>query len=165
MVALTARIPDADRMMISARATADGISVEFADGCGGTVPYSAMPDIGAMRALKRIELPTPYEAILTLRTGATTEIPWDFARAYCDETYRPRVEGVAARGRQHIGSRIRERRRTAGMTQEHLARAARIGRVTLVRIEHGEQSPRHETLLALARAMKLDPGDLFAPGT
>jgi DNA-binding XRE family transcriptional regulator len=38
------------------------------------------------------------------------------------------------------------------MTQGEIATTAWIGRVTLVRIENGEQSPRDETLVALARA-------------
>ncbi|MCH8348642.1 MAG: helix-turn-helix transcriptional regulator [Chloroflexi bacterium] len=31
--------------------------------------------------------------------------------------------------------------------------AADIGRVTLVRIEHGDQSPRYDTLVSLAQAL------------
>ena len=37
------------------------------------------------------------------------------------------------------------------MTQQQLANAAGIGRVTLVRIESGSYSPRFHTLDALAR--------------
>ena len=39
------------------------------------------------------------------------------------------------------------------MTQQQLANAAGIGRVTLVRIESGSYSPRFHTLDALARAL------------
>ena len=39
------------------------------------------------------------------------------------------------------------------MTQQQLANAAGIGRVTLVRIENGSHSPRFHTLDALARAL------------
>ena len=39
------------------------------------------------------------------------------------------------------------------MTQAELSSNAGIGRVTLVRIENGEQSPRYETLIALSRAL------------
>lgn len=47
------------------------------------------------------------------------------------------------------------------MTQERLASEAGIGRVTLVRIENGEQSPRYETLVALAEALKRPPAELL----
>ncbi len=39
------------------------------------------------------------------------------------------------------------------MTEEDLAAAAGIGRVTLVRIESGGQLPRYETMVALAGAL------------
>lgn len=74
--------------------------------------------------------------------GARHEVPWDFARHYCDPSYRPRVEAIAERGRLSPGERVREMRTAAGMTQAQLASAAGIGRVTLVRLESGEQSPR-----------------------
>jgi len=44
-------------------------------------------------------------------------------------------------------------RKAAGITQGGLASAAGIGRVTLVRLERGEQSPRYETLVAIAGAL------------
>ena len=56
-------------------------------------------------------------------------------------------------GRQTLGARIRGCRESAGMTQEALANAADIGRVTLVRVEKGEQSPRFKTLDAIASAL------------
>ena len=47
------------------------------------------------------------------------------------------------------------------MTQEQLATAAGIGRVTLVRIENGERSPRYETLVALGGALGRPVGELL----
>ena len=47
------------------------------------------------------------------------------------------------------------------MTQEALARAAEIGRVTLVRLENGEQSPRFKTLKSVADALGLEAPDLL----
>ena len=60
-----------------------------------------------------------------------------------------------------MGRRIRKLRKEAGMTQERLAEAAEIGRVTLVRIESGEQSPRFETLSALADALQRPTTELL----
>ena len=76
--------------------------------------------------------------------GETVDFPWDFARHYCDASYRPRVEAVVAAGRRALGGRIRQLREPARMTQEELAAAAGIGRGTLVRLENGGQSPRHD---------------------
>jgi DNA-binding XRE family transcriptional regulator len=47
------------------------------------------------------------------------------------------------------------------MTQANLAAAAGIGRITEVRIENGEQSPRFETLLALANVFKISVAELL----
>ena len=47
------------------------------------------------------------------------------------------------------------------MTQEALARAADIGRVTLVRLENGEQSPRFKTLKAVTDALGMESPDLL----
>ena len=63
------------------------------------------------------------------------------------------IEAIAALGRRTIGERVRRYRESAGLTQEALARAAKIGRVTLVRLEKGEQSPRFKTLKAVAYAL------------
>ena len=56
-------------------------------------------------------------------------------------SYRPTIEAIAALGRQTVGARVRRFREAAG-----LAQAADIGRVTLVRLENGKQSPRFKTL-------------------
>ena len=114
--------------------------------------------------LASIELPNPYQAVLRNSRGETIDLPWDFARHYCDASYRPRVEAIGAAGRQSIGSRIRRLREAARLTQEELATAAGIGRVTLVRIENGEQSPRYETLVALAGALGRPVAELLTLG-
>jgi DNA-binding XRE family transcriptional regulator len=154
-------VRNADRMMTVAEPTKNGIRLTFADGRRGVIPFADLPEIGDRSNLESIELPNPYMIMLRSRKREAVEIPWDFARHYCDPSYRPRVETVAATGRQSIGSRIRRLREAAGMTQEELSSSAGIGRVTLVRIEKGEQSPRYETLVALSRALGLPQGELL----
>ncbi|MBI4288657.1 MAG: helix-turn-helix transcriptional regulator [Chloroflexi bacterium] len=157
-------VRNADRMMTSANPLKEGIELSFADGCTGIIPFADIPDIGDLASLSAIELPNPYEVILRSAGGKAVELPWDFVRHYCDVSYRPRMEAVAARGRQSIGSRIRELRKTAHMSQRDLATAAGIGRVTLVRIENGEQSPRYETLVALAHGLGRPLAELLSDG-
>jgi len=148
-------------MMTSATLRPEGIEVAFADGHRGLVPFSAIPEITSGAVLVSMEIASPYEITLRPAQGEAVELPWDFVRHYCDPGYRPRVEAVGTAGRQSIGSRIRELRESAGMTQDHLARAAGIGRVTLVRIERGEQSPRYETLTGLASALGIPVSGLL----
>lgn len=155
-------VASADRMMTSAEVLKPGIRLTFADGRTGMIPFKDLPDIGDASRITSVEIPDPYQVIIRLADDQATEIPWDFARHYCDASYEPRIRAVAARGRQSIGARIRELRKSAGLTQEQLSSKAGIGRVTVVRIEKGQQSPRYETLDSLARALERPLGELIA---
>ena len=159
---LVARVKNAERMMTHAAATNEGIELTFADGCKGMIPFSDIPEIGNPSALADIELPNPYQVNIRGTKGEAVELPWDFVRHYCDSSYRSKAETIAAVGRESMGKRIRAIRESAGMTQSELATAAGIGRVTEVRIESGEQSPRYETLVAIARALNRPVTDLLA---
>ena len=157
-------VKNADRMMTSAEPLAEGIEIVFADGSRGLVPFAEIPEVCEGENLANLDLPNPYEVILRTNSGQTVELPWDFVRHYCDASYRPRVEAVALEGGQALGSRVRQLRESAGLTQEALANAANIGRVTLVRIENGEQSPRYETLVSLAQALGRPMQELVTGG-
>ena len=154
-------LKNADQMMTSAYLNPDGIQVSFADGCSGTIPFKALKDVEEPTAITGLELPNPFELYLVGKEGRYPEIPWDFARHYCDSTYRERVEAQTVLGRQRLGGRIRQFRKSAGLTQEALARAAGIGRVTLVRLERGEQTAKFKTLSAIAKAIGRPTMDLF----
>lgn len=154
-------VRNADRMMTTATLLDDGIAMSFADGSSGLIPFSGIPEIEERTELSGLELPNPYELVLNTARGERIEIPWDFARHYCDQPYRPAVEAIAMRGRHKLGERIRQSRQSAGLTQEDLARAANIGRVTLIRLEKGEQSPRFKTLNAIAEALGIRARDLL----
>lgn len=149
------------RKMTVARLLEDGIELSFADGASGLIPYPDLSEIGKRTALSTLNLPNPYEMVLETTQGDTVEIPWDFARHYCDASYRPAVEAMAMRGRHTLGQRIRRLRNAAGLSQDALARAAGIGRVTLVRLEKGEQTSRYKTLGAIAKALGVDVSELI----
>ena len=154
-------VKNANRMMTTATLLDDGIELSFADGLKGLIPYAEVPEVKTRQGISGLELPNPYEMVLRSATGESVEIPWDFARHYCDASYRPTVEAIAALGRQTVGERVRRYRESAGLTQLALARAADIGRVTLVRLENGEQSPRFNTLKAVADALGVQTPDLL----
>ena len=154
-------VKNANRMMTTAALLDDGIELSFADGLRGLIPYAEVPEVKTREGISGLELPNPYEMVVQAAGGESIEIPWDFARHYCDPSYRPTVEAIAALGRQSVGERIRRYRESAGLTQQALARAADIGRVTLVRLENGEQSPRFKTLKAVAEALRVDAPDLL----
>ena len=154
-------VKNANRMMTVASLLEEGIELSFADGSKGLIPYADVPEIRERAAVSGLELPNPYEMVVETAHGEKVEIPWDFARHYCDASYRPTIEAIAMRGRQTVGERIRQFRESAGLTQEGLARAADIGRVTLVRLEKGEQTPRFKTLDAIAKALGIRVPELL----
>ncbi len=159
---LAVRVKHAERMMTHATVMKEGIELTFADGCKGVIPFADIPEVGNPQNLSGIELPNPYLVSIHGSKGRTLELPWGFARHYCDTSYGTRIEAVAAAGTQSLGKRVRAIREAAGMTQAELATAAGIGRVTEVRLENGEQSPRYETLVAIARTLKRPVTDLIA---
>ena len=157
----TVLVRNAERMMTAASLLDDAIQCTFADGASGLIPYADVPEISDRDAITGLELPNAYEMIVTLSDGQQTEIPWDFARHYCDKSYRATIEAIAAAGRKTLGGRIRRNRESAGLTQEQLAGRANIGRVTLVRLENGDQAPRFKTLSAIAQALEVDVNALL----
>ena len=154
-------VKNADRMMTSAGLLDEGIELSFADGCSGLIPFADFSEIPDRVAVSAIELPNPYEMVIETSGGERVEIPWDFARHYCDASYRSTVEAIAAQGRRTLGGRARRLRETAGLTQAELARKAGIGRITLVRLENGERTPRLSTLSAVAHALDMGVRDLL----
>ena len=152
-------VKGADQMITSVNRVDTGIECTFADGCSGMVPFVALRGFDPTQ-LMEIELTDPRVVVLHMKTGTTEELPWDFIRHYCDQTYQARAEGLAVEGYKIFGKRLKRLREVAKLTQEQLAVAAGIARVTLIRLENGEQSPRYETLEALARALRRPFSDL-----
>ena len=58
-------------------------------------------------------------------------------------------------------ARLAQERQARGMTQEQLAEASGVHRVTIARIETGEVSPKAETLKRLADALGVLVDDLM----
>ena len=60
-----------------------------------------------------------------------------------------------------MGYRIAKRRTELGMSQEGLAELAGMSRVSVVRIENGEQTPRSNTAEKLCRVLGITMNDLY----
>jgi transcriptional regulator with XRE-family HTH domain len=63
--------------------------------------------------------------------------------------------------RQAFGARVRELRKTAGLTQEALAGAAGMDRAFLVEIEAGRRNPSLDTIHRIADTLGVPVTDLF----
>ena len=80
----TVKVTNAERMIIAVTPVVQGVNASFADGYSGIVPFTDIPEIGDLSKLNAIELPNPYEIILTNTQDERVELPWDFVRHYCD---------------------------------------------------------------------------------
>ena len=94
-------------MMMPAALLEGGIGLTLADGCSGVVPFVDLSEVGGCSGISGLELPNAHEMILITVLGDRVEIPWDFARHYCDQSYRPTIEAIAIQGRRTLGERIR----------------------------------------------------------
>jgi transcriptional regulator with XRE-family HTH domain len=59
------------------------------------------------------------------------------------------------------GSNLRRLRRREGLSQEQLAERASLHRTEIGRLEHGERLCRIDTLIRLAGALAVPPGELL----
>ena len=71
----TTLVTNADRMMSSASVLDEGIELTFVDGCSGLIPFSDLPEVAEGGGLENVELPTPYEIVLTTVSGGQSRDP------------------------------------------------------------------------------------------
>ncbi|MEX2374692.1 MAG: helix-turn-helix transcriptional regulator [Dehalococcoidia bacterium] len=60
-----------------------------------------------------------------------------------------------------LGARVREHRRAQGWSQEQFAEQAGVHRTYIGAIERGQQNVTVVTLIAIAQALSVDPGELI----
>jgi transcriptional regulator with XRE-family HTH domain len=64
--------------------------------------------------------------------------------------------------RRLLGEAVRTKRKTAKFSQEKLAEKAELSTVFISRIERGKESPSVDSLVKLARALRVRVRDLVA---
>lgn len=148
-------------MVTSATLTEAGLEVTFADGRHGTIPTEVVFSGNQVPTIEDLKIPNPFVVRISLSNKETLEIPWDFARHYCDPTYAVRVEQQREAGQALLGRRIQKLRSAINLSQEGLARRAGVRRMTLARLERGELSPCHETLMILSQALGIGLAELL----
>ena len=82
-----------------------------------SVPWERVREVGGLSDVVDVSLDSPYEALISTRRGERAEIPWDFARAFGDAACESQMDEAAALGRRKFASRLRDRRRAAGMSR------------------------------------------------
>lgn len=63
---------------------------------------------------------------------------------------------------RQVGGNLREQRKRAGLSQEEVGIRASLHRTEIGLLERGERLPRVDTLVKLAGALEVVPGELLA---
>jgi DNA-binding XRE family transcriptional regulator len=92
---------------------------------------------------------------VTQSSGNKYEVPWDRVLSEVETSYPYFRRHAAIENSRNVGGEIGKLRKARGMTQAELARAAKILRPNLARIEAGKHRPTLETLEKLAGALKI----------
>lgn len=155
-----AYVVGADRMITAAKLAPEGLFVRFADEREGMIPFArlALPETPT-----HVKVPRPHVIEIHLPSGGVEEVPWDFARHFADDQYRAESEATLAEGRLLFADRLRACRTEKGLTQRQLAEKAEISRVSIARMETGEQHPRYSTLLQISQALQI-PAERLVTG-
>lgn len=64
---------------------------------------------------------------------------------------------------KYIGNKIRLRRKELGLTQENLATAMSLNRLSILNIEKGRHGTTAESMFTLCATLNCTPNDIFPP--
>jgi DNA-binding XRE family transcriptional regulator len=101
----------------------------------------------------RLRIGQTQDVLEIPRAGGVTEVPWDRIRCVADAAFRRHLAVQAAKSVRRVAHRLRELRQQRGLTQDAVARAAGVDRVTISRLENGALQPTFETLARVVAAM------------
>lgn len=96
--------------------------------------------------------PDATTATLTLESGAALVLAAESVAPRATEAINGVHQGAALDGAK-VGSRLRELRKAAGLTQAELARRTGIHRPNIARVEAGRHTPSLDTLARIAAAI------------
>ncbi len=102
-----------------------------------------------------------WHVVVPMKDGSPIELPGDYIRYECDARYRAEAGAEARRTVDAVGRKLVAAREQAGLTQAALAKASRVSRVTIARVETGTTSPSFVNLKKLAKALGLTVAGLL----
>lgn len=165
----TVLLPQAHKLMVCVEVDHARrlLRVWFADGAVANVPAREIEKAGrpVTLDLSTVRLSDPYVILVDNTDGGTEEVPWDLIRHYCDAELARSEREKGHLSLKALGARVRHYRELAGFSQEELARKAKIGRITLSRIENGKLYAHTRTLEKIAAALRISLADLIAGPT
>lgn len=165
----TVLLPQAHKLMVRVEVDVARrlLRVWFADGSVAVVPAREIEKAGrpVTLDLNTVRLSEPYVVLVDNTDDGTEEIPWDFIRHYCDAEFARSEREKYHLSLKALGTRVRHYRERAELSQEELARKAKVGRITISRIENGKLYAQTKTLTKIAEALNVDLADLILNST
>lgn len=153
-----------DRVRFASFAPVDGVLwVEFGDGLERAVSWRSLPFAARLDfAPNAASAQAHGQAVLFVdKEGRELDVDAGALRSVIDPVHRTAIEAGDQREREDIGSRLRDARKSVGMTQEQLASRSGIPQETLSRIETGRRNPRIETLRKFAEGLGWETPELL----
>jgi len=157
---------NAHRWMVEAVFESAAVRITFANGDRFRFPLARLGPRGTLQVGRASIAPDGMSLeIPVARREEKVELPWDLVRAECDPDFADHVRASEDATAVSVGRKIAELRRGAGLSQDALARRARIARATVNRIERGRLLPELSTLRRIARALGMSLPDLVMAGS
>ena len=169
-------LPDAARRMQSVilHEKQKRVEVHFADGAAGYIPFKDLAVLAGKPVhvdWKKLQLVDEHEFRIPILSDTTKivgrqepflDVPWDFARAYCDPQYAAQAKCDFLMDQAALAFNVSLLREARGMSQEELAARASVSRVTISKIENRQGAiPKFATLGKIAKVFDLPIADLF----
>jgi DNA-binding XRE family transcriptional regulator len=156
---------NAHRWMVEAVFESTAVRITFANGDRFRFPLVRLGAPGSLQVARASIAPDGMSLEIPVARGdEKVEVPWDLVRAECDPDFGDRVRASEDATAASVGRKIAEVRRLASLSQDALARRARIARATVNRIERGRLLPEVSTLRRIARALGMSLPDLVIAG-
>jgi len=99
---------------------------------------------------------------LTAKDGELFEIDSASVRALLDSQFARELSTRAQESDETVGRRVRDARRTAGLTQVELGDRADLDQAVISRLERGKHQPRVDTLKRIAAALNMSLSGLLS---
>ena len=140
-----------------------GFGVQLGTGRSYFLPLSDLPEADSSAVTSADMGDDDSYFVVHQESGNWFDVPWDDVLYHCEPTYEYYKGGQApvASDDERIGSRLREARKTRGLTVAELARRAGMKRPNLSRLEHGRHRPSLDTLERLAEVLGIPVASLL----
>jgi DNA-binding XRE family transcriptional regulator len=136
----------------------DNLWVQFGDGFSSAVEWSSLgiDDLRDAFVAESASVGEGGKTIALMTTdGDLLEIDSASIRGVLDDDFRTALQQEAADSDEVVGTRLREAREGAGLTQVELSGRTGIDQAVISRLERGKHRPRIDTLRRIASALDM----------